>query len=266
MKRRAIIGYFALGLAAFLSFLAASAPAGWLAWGVARLSNGALHVTETRGTIWQGGGRLVLVLPPGSAMSLGDVSWRLQPSSLMRGRAALALTATGPESALEGVVALGRGKLMLQGLRASCPAALVGRLHPTLAFGAKGRLRLETPMLTLTVTGLEGKAELRWEQAGSEFSSVRPLGGYRLELAGRGKDATLALQTLEGPLELSGQGRWDVLGSGDLQLSGLARARERREELQPLLRLMGRDLGSGRSAFVLRLRVPLAPVAKKLSL
>ncbi len=266
MSRRAILGYCALGLAAFLGFLVASAPAGWLAWGIARLSDGTLHVMETRGTVWHGTGRLVFVLGADSALSLGDVSWQWQPSSLLRGRAAIALTATGPESAFDGVVALGRGNLLLEGLRASCPAALVGRLHPAFALGAKGRLRLETPMLKLSVNGLEGKAELRWEQAGSEFSPVHPLGAYRLEVAGRGKDATLTVQTLAGPLELTGQGRWDVLGTGELHLNGLARARERQDELQALVRLMGRDLGSGRSAFSVRLRVPLAPLVKKLSI
>ncbi len=265
MSRRAIIGYLGLGLAAFLFFLIAGAPAGWLVWGLVRLSDGALHVAESRGTIWHGAGRLVLAAPAGTAVPLGDIAWQLRLTPLLRGRAALSLTGTGPGGALDGVVVVGRGSLMLEGLRASCPAALLGRLYPAaMLLGAEGRLRLETPMMKLTPSSLEGKLELRWEQAASQLSAVRPLGGYRLELVGRGKDATLALQTLEGSLELTAQGRWDALGSGELQLGGLARARERAEELQPLLRLMGRDLGSGRRAFSLRLRAPLAPVIGKL--
>lgn len=266
MNRRTI-GYVLFGLLAYVCFVLASIPAGWLAWGIARLTQGQVQVDQPQGTLWRGNGQLVAVPRAGAATLLGDVRWQLRPARLFVGRAVVELAGTGSEGAYKGTVAVGPASLTLEGLRVALTPALLTRVYPALeVFGPEGRLRIHAESLRLQGDGLHGRVELRWEAAASRLSNVRPLGDYRLDVTGQGKLAMLALQTLAGPLELTGQGRWEALGNGDLQIGGLARAREQAPALQPLVRLLGRDLGGGRSAFSVRTRIPLGPVRDKLIL
>jgi len=56
--------------------------------------------------------------------------------------------------------------------------------------------------------------------------------------------------------ELNGQGKWQPQ-DGQLQLNGTAFPRERASELEPLLKLLGPDVGNGRHALALAMRLSI---------
>jgi general secretion pathway protein N len=72
----------------------------------------------------------------------------------------------------------------------------------------------------------------------SRVSPVKPLGSYRVTLAAQGASATLQWATLNGPLQLEGNGQWR---QGRFSFNGTARStREARDSLAGLLNLLGR--------------------------
>lgn len=258
MKRR-WLRYFAVGLLSYAVFLVVLLPAGWVSWGIARLSNGMVLLDDGRGTIWHGSGQLFVSDGKGDAQDLGRAEWRIKPLYVLLLRGQALLHASGPHSDIFATLRVTPWGLSLNETRLSASAQLASAFYaPASLFAPQGLLRLRTNRLAFDRSGLHGTAEIYWDNAGSTLSNVQPLGNYRLDLSGNGKDATLQLSTVEGALDLSGQGRWQLFGDGQLQLAGVAQAKQQLAELQPLLRLMGRDLGGGRTAFSVRTRLVLA--------
>lgn len=255
MKRR-WLRYLALGLVSYAIFLVVLLPGGWLSWGVARLSSNRVLLDDGRGTIWHGSGHLFVRDVKGAAQDLGRAEWRFDTLQLLLLRGQVRLRTSGPQSDIFATLRVTPWGLSLNDTRLSASAGLASTFYaPAGLFSPQGLLRLRTDQLTFGRTGLQGNAEIYWDKAG--LFTVQPLGNYRLDLSGNGKQATLRLATVDGALELSGQGGWQVIGNGQLQLTGIAQAKQRSEELQPVLRLMGRDLGGGRRAFTLRTRLVL---------
>ncbi len=249
MKKR----YLFFGVLAYVAFLLATLPASWLAWGLQHLSQGKVLLDQTAGSAWVGAGRLYVSDNKGSDHELGRAHWRLSAARLLLLQVHTQVRLSGQQSDLFANVTLTPWRLSLSETRMSASAQLATLFYPPASlFAPQGQLRLRTDSLALGRAGLQGAAELYWDQAGSDLSALRPLGDYRVDIDARGKEATLKLTTAKGPLDLTGQGRWQVLGSGQLQLSGTARATARADELQALLRLMGRDVGGGRRAFSIR--------------
>ena len=204
-----------------------------------------------------------MVRPVGtSGYDFGRAEWRINPLWLFVARLQAQVSATGHASELAATLAVTPRAIVLEQARASASAKLASKLYsPAGLLAPEGRLRLLTEKLSLRQDGLQGDAQLFWEQAASGVSEVKPLGDYRVDLTGVGATASMKLSTLRGPLELVGQGHWQVTGSGAFQLSGFARAQARRDELQPLLALMGREQ-NGRFPFRLnaRLQLPALPL------
>ncbi len=257
MKRR-WLRYLALGLLSYAVFLVVLLPGGWLSWGVARLSDNRVLLDDGQGTIWHGSGHLFVRDVKGAAQDLGRAEWRFDMLQLLLLRGQVRLRTSGPQSDIFVTLRVTPWGLSLNDTRLSASAGLASAFYaPASLFAPQGLLRLRTNRLVFGRSGLQGNAEIYWDKAGSALSSVQPLGSYRLDLSGNGKEATLQLATVDGALDLSGQGRWQLIGDGQLQLTGTAQAKQQLAELQPLLRLMGRDLGAGRTAFTIRTRLVL---------
>ena len=124
-------------------------------------------------------------------------------------------------------------------------AAALGFGVPRLApLRLSGDLLVDIERLSFERGRVDGDATLRWRAAGSALTPVSPLGEYevRLKAAGAGMHATL--RTLQGPLQLEGEGTWT---NGALS-SFLATARvpaQHQEQLVPLLRLIAVERGAG---------------------
>ena len=236
------------------------APARWLADGLSRASNGRLLIAETQGTVWRGSGVLVLTGGPGSrdaSVLPGRLAWRLSPSTA--GGLGMVLHAA-QACCLNGELALvfrpGWGRLQIElrpqpGWIGQWPSSWLGGLGTpwnTLQLG--GQLRLLSQGLSVdSVQGrwrLNGSADLELQGMSSRLSTLPTLGSYRLRLqadpAGAG-GAALQLSTLEGALQLSGDGLWN---GNRMQLRGEARAASPAEEaaLGNLLNIIGRRQGA----------------------
>lgn len=237
--------------------LVAQAPAGWLAGWLARATEQRLLLTEARGTLWAGSAVIVLAGGEGSrdARALaGRLHWSLGLAP--GGWRALQLTLRQPcciDDALQLRLEPGLGRLRLSlppGRQAvgHWPAAwLTGLGAPfnTLRLGGTASLWAEDFSVE-TVQGrwrLDGRAGLELRGLNSALSAVDPLGSYRLMVsASDGADgARLALDTLQGPLRLSGQGQW---AGPKLRFRGQAQADPGSEAmLNNLLNLLGQRQG-----------------------
>jgi general secretion pathway protein N len=88
---------------------------------------------------------------------------------------------------------------------------------------------------------VSGRVQIDANQMSSRLSTLQPMGSYRLTLQG-GATSTLQLETLEGSLQLSGQGQW--LGQS-LRFEGLASAApDRIDALANLLNIIGQRDGA----------------------
>jgi general secretion pathway protein N len=237
--------------------LVAFAPASWLARGLAQATDDHLLITDTRGSIWNGSGVLVLTGGAGSrdaSVLPGRINWtlglqgfglqlRAHQDCCLNGEVQLGLRA-----------GLGRFELSVDNRAdwlARFPAGwLAGLGTPWNTLQLGGSMRLSTREFKLE--WVQG----RWRQFGdlqldllnlsSRISTMAPLGSYRFTItadpANPGVSA-LRLTTLEGALLLSGQGT--LSSSGKSRFTGEAYAGPGREEaLNNLLNIIGRRDGA----------------------
>lgn len=237
------------GILGLLGALVFFAPAAWLGYAVQRASNGRVQLVEVRGTVWTGTARLLLTGGGDSrdAALLADrVQWTLRPSFTGANMQVQALCCSPQPTLLHISPRWGGAQLNVQGLRLQLNASLLSGLGtPWNTMAPQGQLSITSD--TLSVDWVEGRAQLSgaatldMTDISSRLSTLRPLGDYRLSLAG-GSAPSIQLQTLQGALQLSGNGQW--VGSR-LRFSGEATAAPNREEaLSNLLNIIGRRSGA----------------------
>jgi general secretion pathway protein N len=117
--RRLII----LGAAGFVLGLLINAPARLIHYGLpANISLDGLS-----GTVWNGSAKQLAV----NNIAVGELNWRVAPSSLLRGRLGLILNAQLPDGALAGKAAMGLGgTVTLTNLTGSLPVAYLATDFP----------------------------------------------------------------------------------------------------------------------------------------
>jgi general secretion pathway protein N len=231
------------------------APAAWLASAVASGTGQRLLLSDARGTVWSGSAIAVLTGGPGSrdASSLpGRLEWTLRLKGLgmeLRARHACCLNDTVSVHIKPG---LGRMSVALAPKPdwiGQWPGAFLGGLGTpwnTLQLG--GSLRLMSSGLKLDLVQgrwiVDGQAEIDMLQASSRVSTLEPLGSYRFSLMGSaGAPSQLRLSTLEGALQLNGEG---TAGPNGVRFRGEARAATEADEaaLNNLLNIIGRRNGA----------------------
>lgn len=255
MKKRWWL-YAVFGLVFYLLFLIIEMPASWFAWGLNHYSHNMVRLNPLSGSLWHGKGQLVVYYPQTVPHDFGQTEWSINPFWLLTGRVQLTLQTNMPDRQIKTTLGITKGSLSIKDTDAAFPAGFVGQLYPPAALvGPQGQVRLRTSDLVFGQQTLEGNATLEWQGAGSSLSNVRPLGDYRLEIVGAGETADLKLSTARGALELTGQGRWQTR-TGQVQLTGSATPRERAGELEPLLKLIGEDMGNSKRQLILNSYLP----------
>ena len=248
-------GAGAAWLGALLGLLVAVvlfAPARWLTDAAASASGNHLLPSEPRGTVWNGSAQLVLTGGSGStdAAALPDrLEWQLRPA-LTGLRLLLRAGCCTPQPVVMHVdVGFNGVHVRVDDGVSSWPAALLSGLGtPFNTLQPEGTLTLRTTGLALHLaagrTSVAGRADADLRDMASSLSPLRPLGSYRLTVRGGDTSDTtgLDLSTLDGPLRLTGTGRW--VGNR-LRFNGEARALPEREAaLSVLLNLLGRREGA----------------------
>lgn len=256
MKKR-WLPYVIFGLVFYLLFLTVEMPASWFAWGLNRYSGGMVRLDPIGGSLWHGNGKLVIYYPQTVPHDLGMTEWRINPFWLFTGGVQTTWHTDSADARINTTLRLSSDKVTLVDTDAAFPAQSVGAFYPPASLvSPQGKVELHVPKLTINRDGITGTGDIQWQNAGSSLTTVQPLGDYRLEVTGAGKTADLKLTTLRGALDLNGQGQWQ-LATGRIQFNGAAIPRERAEELEPLLKLMGNDQGAGRRSLVLNGILPL---------
>lgn len=226
------------------------APARWLAALVLQASGGHAVLAAPRGSFWQGSAQLVLSGGEGSlhAVALpGQVSWRIRPAWIGLNLQLHADCCMQQAWRLQARPAGWGGlQLALSDSQSQWPAALLSGLGtPWNTVQAQGQLAASTQDLNARWTqgrlALAGRLQLDALQISSRLSTLRPMGSYRLLLHG-GSPPTLELSTLDGSLQLTGQGQW--VGQR-LRFNGAASASpESVDALSNLLNIIGRRNGA----------------------
>ncbi|WP_370807329.1 type II secretion system protein N [Simplicispira lacusdiani] len=238
-------GLLAGATCAVLAFM----PARWLAAGVAQASGERVLLAEPRGTAWNGSARLVLTGGAASqdrAALPGRLHWRLRPGwSGLRAEVRAECCTPAPLHLALRPRWNGAHVTVADGQSQWPAAVLTGLGTPWNTLQPQGQLALQTQGLQADWAAgrlvLAGQARLDALEISSRLSTLRPMGSYRLTLAG-GAAPTLALQTLRGDLQLSGNGQW--VGQR-LRFTGEASAAPEREgALSNLLNIIGRRNGA----------------------
>jgi len=226
------------------------APARWLAALVRQASGEHVVLAAPRGGFWQGSAQLVFSGGTGSrdAMALpGQVGWRIRPS--WNGLSLQLNAECCAQQPLQlSVMPAGWGgvRLALADGQSQWPAGLLAGLGtPWNTVQVQGQLVASTQGFTVQwrqgALSLAGRVQLDATKISSRLSTLQPMGSYRLTLQG-GTSSTLELNTLEGSLQLSGQGQW--IGQR-LRFDGTASATpESVDSLSNLLNIIGRRNGA----------------------
>lgn len=249
--------YLIFGAVLYLLFLIIEMPASWFAWSLNRYTNNIIHIDTISGSLWHGTGRLVIYSSQTTPNDFGIAEWQINPLWLFIGRVQIHMLTNSTDKKINTAVQFGRNQLQLRDTDMTLPASSIGAFYPPASLiSPEGKILLRTENMTLASNGLNGKAEIQWENASSSLSAVQPLGTYRLEITGAAETTTFKLNTMQGILELTGQGQWQA-STGQFQFSGAAVPRDEANKLEPFLKLLGEDQGNGKRSLILNGRLPL---------
>ncbi len=227
-------------LVAYLAML----PATWFDALLQRWTQGSLAMTGTSGTLWRGEGSLQAILPSGEAVTLAPAAWKVSLGELLSLRLHITLNSTQSGRPILDA-SLAPGEARINEAKLTLPAALLGVLSPTLRAAAlSGQLALQVSDVQVDDGSATGKAKAVWLGAGSELSRVRPLGNYQLDLNGQDGGLDFRLTTLGGDLNLSGKGRFQPGKQADYRITAIP-TEAKRQELVPLLRMLGTEVSPG---------------------
>lgn len=253
---------FAVGVAAYALGLLVTAPATLLDAALQQASEGRLRLAEAQGSLWSGAGQIEIRDPGGRAGGRADgkfagktgisksLAWRLLPASLLGGHLVCEIQLGQTGKPINVTASFSR--IEITDADIDLPATALGLGVPKLAaLGLTGDVALHVAQLSIGKKGIQGNATLQWRSAGSALTSVSPLGDYELRLEDDGAAVHASLRTLQGPLQLDGQGSW----ASDNRPAFLATARippQHVQQLAPLLRLIAIERGEG--SFELQLK------------
>ena len=241
MNRWQLLG---VGLAVYALALLVAAPATLIDSRLAQASAGALRLAEARGTLWSGTGQIEIRDPNRRSAIAKSIAWHLRPAYLLRGR--LRYDVALDQSLKPFPLTISPAQIEIENADIALPAAALGLGVPKLAaLGLTGDMLLHVARLAIGRSSVQGNATLQWHDAGSAYTPISPLGDYELRLDGDGASVRASLRTLQGPLQLDGQGSWERGHNPVFQ--GSARVPPpQQQQLAPLLRMIAVDRGDGR--------------------
>ena len=235
MKRAGWLGLLMVGLLSAVAHL----PASLLDGRLATATDGRWRLAAAKGTLWQGSGQLMYAGQQGEVLPMSTLAWRWQPAALRSLALQWHIDADGQAGSLQ----LTARSAQLDNVQLQLPvAALTGFSPKWQSARLGGQLQLNVGHLLLQQGRVQGQAVLAWVAASSPLSRIQPFGSYALDVQGQGEQVQLAMRTVQGPLQIQGQGRYDASG---LQFAGSASSEAAQyEALKPVLLMLGKPSGA----------------------
>lgn len=188
------------------------APAAWLAQAVMAWSQGYVRLLNPEGTVWSGSAAVALAAGvQGAEMQALPSRWQWRIRPMWWGvDASISADCCAPQPL--------HAQLTHTGIR--MPTATVqlpltvlqGWGAPWNTLGLQGKAKVLWSDLSVGWSGplrrMDGTVELMAEAVSTKLSTLPDIGSYHIVLTG-GAQPQLALATLRGALQLSGQGRWE---------------------------------------------------------
>lgn len=197
------LAYALIVVVALLAAAVAYAPASLVDARLSAATFGQLRLANARGTLWQGEATLTdaawtFALP---------LAWALEPIPLARGELVLQLVPAEGRREPRGRVLLSQGRVRLETLAATLPAALLTVLfpwRPPPALG--GDIHLDVPVFDASASAWASDAVVRWTNASVAVGGLRPIALGDVAIAFKPRDADLsgALTNSGGELALNG--------------------------------------------------------------
>ncbi|MDK2123399.1 type II secretion system protein N [Parachitinimonas caeni] len=198
-----------LGLLGLTSIgLVATLPATMLDLVLSQASNGQMALASAEGTIWNGGGQVLLA---GDALN-EKLSWKWRPADVLTGK--LGFELAGSQGG-RGLVRLAPGSIDLADFDLTFRAAPLFKLDKrALAYRLGGDFKVQATQLHYKGGKIAGTPQIDWLDARAEgVTGDATLGSYRLTLQPDTQGgAQLNVSTLAGPLQLGGSGQWTPQG------------------------------------------------------
>lgn len=250
MRARFAIAAVLVGAVCALLAAVASAPASLADVVVRQATVGRIRLADTSGSLWSGRARIVLAdtaEPPGRSAAIpglalpGEFSWHLNALPLLVGIIDASVNLDGMTTPVH--LSGGFGELRGTASQLNLPSVELSRLgSPWNTIRPSGVLSLRWDDFSIRRGLFDGKLTIELRDTASAMTPVRPLGSYRIDVASSGREATVAIATLSGPLNLQGNGSWN--GRTGLRFSAEAHADpSERARLESFLALIGRREG-----------------------
>jgi len=219
------------------------APASWLASAIHVASQGRVQLMQVQGSVWNGSAAVVLAGAAGSSAAMTWPSrwqWRVSPQALGVGVELHAACCTSQPIELQaGFSGLQISSAALQ----MSASVLQGLGAPWNTLQLQGDLQLHWPAVHWAwqqPPSWQGSLQLQALRVSSRLSTLPQIGSYQAELQA-GSNPQLQISTLQGPLQLEGQG---TIQQGRLKFEGQAYAQpEQAQALANLLNLLGERSG-----------------------
>lgn len=214
-RRLAIL---AAALCSAAAVLLSQAPAAFVAAFVRTQSQGRVVLGDPAGTLWNGSAEVILAANPDDAGGAtpvptsrtrvpGRLAWQIDAWRLLLG--SLSATLRDP-AVLDSPLALHADlarNATIDADRLRLPASVLAGLGtPWNTIRPGGEVTLEWETLHLQGDELRGRVQAEWIDASSALSPIVPFGHYRLEADGFFDGAQVRLETLSGPMEMTGNG------------------------------------------------------------
>lgn len=246
MRKWQLLG---LGIGVYAFGLIVAAPATLIDARLRQASEGRVRLAEARGTLWSGAGQIEFRDASRRSAVAKSIVWRVLPAYLLRGR--LLYEVALEDAVTHFPVTLSLSRIEVADADINLPAAVLGVGAPKLVpLGLTGDVLLHVARLAFGRDVIQGNATLQWRAAGSALTPVSPLGDYELRFEGDGSAVRASLRTLQGPLQLDGQGSW-TSGRNPVFLATARISPQHQQQLAPLLRLIAVERSDG--SFALQL-------------
>ncbi|MBC7943934.1 MAG: type II secretion system protein N [Burkholderiales bacterium] len=241
------------GLLIYLVFLIATLPAAVAARMLAGWTDNTVRLHRPDGTFWRGSAdALIITLPPQQSWRLTAVDWDIVIWRLVKGEIAADIRMADAKAPTTATLSYGWGRTRLRDVEAALPANdTLLAIWPQLGLWQPGgQFRFATADFSFNANEkvATGDAELRWLNASTSLSKVNPLGDYRAAISASGDKADVRVTTLQGALQVEGNGAWSAQRGASFTGTARADAEQRaqqREELSDLLKLLGKEQAPG---------------------